>query len=469
LRKTVGAQRYQLIVQFLSESILLTIVAVILAGGIVALILPSFNQLANKEFNLQMLIEVESGLLWFGGIVVTAILTGLFAGSYPAIFLSSLKPVQTLNSEVVTGKQGSGLRKILVVLQFVISVILIIGTVVVYQQLQFVQNVNLGYNKDNIMYTFVPGKLSEVFANELRGQKGIANVGVSNRHPGYILSSTSGFNWPGKNPKETILFHTMGMDEHYMSTMEMNILEGRPFRHEDSAVVIINEKAREIMGMEDPVGQLITASGERKIVGVVKDFNFKSIHTAIEPIVIFKLSGLNRVFIKYYPEEAENIVQTVDGVWTRLLPDREFDYYFLDEDFKEMYAAEQRTSTLSTYFAGLAILISCLGLFGLVSYATEQRAKEIGIRKVLGASIQNLFMLLTVDFTKLVFISLLISIPFGWFVMSVWLEGFAYRIDLSMWIFVYSGASALAIALLTVSYQSIRASISNPVRALRNE
>ncbi len=294
-------------------------------------------------------------------------------------------------------------------------------------------------------------------------------VGVSNRHPGYILSSTSGFDWPGKDPDETILFHTMGVDEHYMSTMEMNILEGRHFTHTDSAVVMINEKAKEFMGFENPIGEQITAMGERKIVGVVEDFNFKSIHTAIEPLVIFKLAGLNRVFVKYDPDEADYIVQTLEGVWTRLLPDREFDYYFLEDDFKEMYSAEQRTSTLSTYFAGLAILISCLGLFGLVSYATEQRTKEVGIRKVLGASVQNLFLLLTGDFTRLVLISLFISIPVGWFAMGIWLEGFAYHIDLSPWIFVISGTTALAIAMLTVSYQSVRASISNPVRALRNE
>jgi len=294
-------------------------------------------------------------------------------------------------------------------------------------------------------------------------------VGLSNRHPGYILSSTSGFDWQGKNPEETILFHIMGIDENYISTMEMNVIEGRPFLQSDSAVVIINEKAKEIMGMDNPIGEQITANGQRKIVGVVEDFNFKSIHTAIEPLVIFKLFGLNRVFIKYDPDEAKNIVQTVEGIWTRLLPDREFNYYFLDEDFKDMYAAEQRTSTLSTYFAGLAILISCLGLFGLVSYATEQRTKEVGIRKVLGASVQDIFLLLTGDFTRLVLISLLISIPIGWFAMGVWLEGFAYHIDLSPWIFVSSGAGALAIALLTVSYQSVRASVINPVRALRNE
>ena len=402
------------------------------------------------------------------GIVLTAILTGLLAGSYPAIFLSSLKPVLTLNSEVVTGKSGSGLRKILVVTQFVISVVLIIGTVVVYKQLQYIQNVDLGYNRENIIYTFVPGDKSVTFANEVRELPGVMNAGLSNRHPGYILSSTSGFDWPGKNPEETILFHTMGIDENYLSTMEMNVLEGRAFLQSDSAVVIINEKAKGMMGLDNPIGASITSMGERKIVGVVEDFNFKSIHTAIEPIVIFKMAGLNRVFIKYESNEVENIAQAIEGVWSRVLPDREFDYYFLDEDFKDMYAIEQRTSTISIYFAGLAILISCLGLFGLVSYATEQRTKEVGIRKVLGASIQDLFLLLTGDFTRLILYSLIISIPIGWYALGVWLEGFAYHIKLSPWIFVLSAVGALLIALITVSYQSVKASVTNPVGALRN-
>ena len=468
LRKTVGAHRYQLIIQFLSESTLLTIAAVVLSIGVVLLVLPSFNLLANKEFDLRMFIGEESGLLWAMGIVLTAILTGLLAGSYPAIFLSSLRPVLTLNSEVVTGKSGSGLRKILVVTQFVISVVLIIGTVVVYKQLQYIQNVDLGYNKENIIYTFVPEDKSVTFANEIRELPGVMNAGLSNRHPGYILSSTSGFDWPGKNPEETILFHTMGIDENYMSTMEMNVLEGRAFLQSDSAVVIINEKAREIMGLDNPIGASITSMGERKIVGVVEDFNFKSIHTAIEPIVIFKMPGLNRVFIKYESNEVENIAQAIEGVWSRVLPDREFDYYFLDEDFKDMYAIEQRTSTISIYFAGLAILISCLGLFGLVSYATEQRTKEVGIRKVLGASIQDLFLLLTGDFTRLILYSLIISIPIGWYALGVWLQGFAYHIKLSPWIFVLSAVGALVIALITVSYQSVKASVTNPVGALRN-
>lgn len=469
LRKTVGAIRHQLIVQFLSESVLLAITAVALSVVIVALILPSFNQLANKEFDLLMLMDPAYGAKLAMVIVGAAVFTGLVAGSYPAIYLSSIKPIRTLNSQVVKGKQGSGLRKFLVVLQFVISVVLIIGTMVVYQQLEFIQNVDLGYNWDNIIYTSASGEKSQTFVNELREQAGVINVGLSNRHPAYVLSSTSGIGWPGKNPDEAVLIHYMGMDEHYIPTMEMKVIEGRAFTYSDSAVVMINEKAKEIMGLKDPVGQIITASGEMKIVGVLEDFNFKSIHTAIEPMIIFKLSGVSQIYIKYEHREAENIVSTVGAVWSRHFPDREFDYYFLDEDFDELYQAEQRTSTLSTYFAVLAIIISCLGLFGLVSYATEQRTKEVGIRKVLGASVRSLFLLLTGDFTRLVVISLFISIPVAWYVMSKWLDGFAYRIDLSAWIFIFSGATALAIALITVSYQSIRASVSNPVRALRND
>ena len=247
------------------------------------------------------------------------------------------------------------------------------------------------------------------------------------------------------------------------------MIDGRQFEHADSAVVIINEKAREIMGLDNPIGQVIERGEKYTIVGVVGDFNFKSVHVPIEPLMIFKTTELRRVFIRYNAANSDQIVASIGEVWSNLVPDREFDYYFLEDDFKNLYEAEQRTSQLSAYFAGLAIFISCLGLFGLVSYATEQRTKEVGIRKVLGASINDLFMLLTGDFTRLVIISLFISIPIGWYLMDKWLEGFAYHIELSIWVFVFSGAVALAIALITVSYQSIRASIDNPVHALRSE
>ncbi len=470
LRKTVGANRRQLVVQFLSESVLLTLTAVVLSVILVVLLLPAFNQLSGKQFQWQVLISAEHGIKLFAGVVTMAVLTGLVAGSYPAIYLSAIRPVRTLGSNMDKGKEGSGFRKTLVVLQFSISIVLIIGTTVVYQQFRFIQNANLGYNRDNIIYTFAQRDKAGAFTNDIRAQSSVINAGLANRHPGYVMSSTSGFQWPGQNPDETILIHYMAMDEHYMPTMEMKMADGRGFVQTDSLAVIINETAQEVMKLQDPVGQVITGGqSEYTIVGVVEDFNFKSIHTPVEPLVIFKSSGLNRVFIKYDPAEEKNIVATLEGIWSRHFPDREFDYYFLDTDFDEMYAAEQRTRTLSTCFAVLAILISCLGLFGLVSYATEQRRKEIGIRKVMGATVSSLFMLLTSDFTRLVLVSLLIAMPVGWYAMDQWLENFAYRTGISPWIFILSAASALSIAVITVSYQSIRASTRNPVHALRNE
>lgn len=470
LRKTIGASRKQLILQFLSESVLLSFSALVIASGVVALVLPAFNQLTDKSIDLLVLLDGGNGFALAFGLLVVSILTGLLAGSYPAIYLSSIRPIHALQAHAVRSKrQRFGLRRVLVVLQFVISVILIIGTLVVYQQLDYIQNIDLGYNRNHILYTYLPKGRSEVFAAEVRKQRGVLSAGRTNRHPSYVLSSSSGFGWPGKDPSETILLHNMGMDEHYSATMEMKMVEGRSFVHTDSAAVIINEKAREVMGLKDPVGQSIDAGGDWKIVGVVKNFNFKSIHTPIEPLLIFNETNLNRVFIRFEPGEEGNIVSTVSQVWDQFFPDREFDFYFLDEDFDRLYAAEARTSKLATYFAVLAVLISCLGLFGLVSYATEQRTKEIGIRKALGASVQNLFLLLTYDFTRLVLFSLVVSIPLGWYVMSQWLENYAYRIDLSIWVFAISATLAMFIALVTVSYQSIRASVSNPVQALRDE
>ncbi len=468
LRKTIGASRGQLIVQFLSESVFLTLVSVLLSIGFVALILPYFNQIANKEFTLQLLFQSQTGLRLLIGMFGIAIVTGFFAGSYPAAFLSAIKPIRTLNANA-TSVRGGLLRKVLVVLQFTISIVLIIGTLVIYRQFQFIQNVDLGYNKNHLIYLFAPSQQSRVFADELRKISGVEGVALSNRHPAYVLSSSSGFNWPGKNQDESILLHYMGVDEHYLSTMEMKITEGRDFLSTDSATLIINERAREMMGLENPVGQTITAYGEHRIVGVVDNFNFKSIHSEIEPLVIFRLFRPNRVYVRFDPKEEANITSKIEKVWADMFPNSEFNSYFLDTDFNEMYEAEERTGRLSTYFAVLAIIISCLGLFGLVSYATEQRRKEIGIRKVLGASIPGLFVLLTTDFTRLVLISLVIAIPFSWYAMNGWLEGYAYRVDISIWIFIASAALAMLIALATVSYQSIKASISNPVNALRNE
>ncbi len=469
LRKTIGASKGELMLQFLSESVFLALFSVVLTLLIVSILLPFFNDIANKEFSHQWLFQSLTGIRLVAAMFAIAVITGLLAGSYPAVFLSSIQPIRTLNANAVSTR-GSLLRKVLVVLQFAVSVVLIVGTIVVYQQFQFIQKVDLGYNKNHLMYLFPPVQQAQVFASELRKITGIEGVALSNRHPAHVYSSSSGFDWPGKNPEESILMHYMRVDEHYLSTMEMRIRAGRDFLSTDSATVIINERALEVMGLENPVGQKITGGDtEYRIVGVVDNFNFKSIHSEIEPLILFKFEGLNRVMVRYDPKETGTISGKIGRVWKEMFPNREYNSYFLDTDFNELYQDEERTGKLSTYFAVLAILISCLGLFGLVSYATEQRSKEIGIRKVLGASIPRLLMLLTADFTRLVLIALLIALPLSWYALSSWLENYAYRVELSVGVFAIAAVLAIFIALATVSYQSIRASVCNPVDSLRNE
>ncbi|WP_424963226.1 ABC transporter permease [Ekhidna sp.] len=468
LRKTVGASRSQLIVQFLSESILMSLIAVALASLLVMLILPSFNELASKQFEVVSLISGGQGLNILIGIVSLALLTGLIAGCYPAFYLSAIKPSNTLKSNSSSPKGGL-LRKTLVVIQFSISVTLIISTLVVYQQFDYIQNADIGYNKDHVAYTFVAPNKSQLFNEQVRSLSGIQSVGSSNRHPGYIYSSSSGFSWPGKNPDDKILIHYMSIDENYIPTMQMNLKAGRNFSSTDSAAVIVNERAAEIMGYEEPIGETVTGTIDYKIVGLLSDFNFKSIHTSIEPMVIFRSNQLNRTYIKYNPMQEETVHAKIEKVWNDLFPNRELTMHYLDADFNDMYMAEKRTGNLAAYFALLAILISCLGLFGLVSYAVVQRKKEISVRKVLGASVPNLFALLAFDFSRLVLVSLFIALPLGWLMMENWLQSYAYRIDLSVWVFVFSAIAGFAVAFLTVSYQSIKAALNNPVNALRTE
>ena len=468
LRKTVGAGRAQLIIQFLSESIILSLISVFIASILVLLVLPYFNQLSGKNFDLVALLASINVIKVVLVVLLTATVTGLCAGSYPAIFLSAILPSQILKGHTNVVRGGK-LRKVLVTLQFAVSVTLIIGTMVVYKQFQFIQEIDLGYDKEDIAFVFVPGQKSNLFAEEVSRLAGVMNVGQANRHPGYVLSSSSGFSWKGKNPDETMLMHYMSMDESYIPTMNMRLNKGRNFLNTDSAAVIINERAAELMGMNDPIGQTVTGSIDYKIVGVLNNFNFKSIHTAIEPIIIFKGTNLGRVFMKYDPQRETELHARLEAVWTDLIPDREFSLSYLETDFSEMYEAEERTGNLTAYFAILAILISCLGLYGLVAYAVEQRKKEIGVRKVLGASVPKLFMLLAFDFSRLILVSLIFSLPLGWYLMSDWLETFAYRVDLSPWILVISALIAIIITFLTVSYQSFKASMSNPVRALRTE
>ncbi len=470
LRKTVGAARGQLIFQFLSESVLLSLIALLLALGVVVTLLPFFNDLTGKSISIEEFYSLNRGLNFLLVILGSAVFAGLIAGVYPALVLSKPMPAITLKNNGHSVKSGGAFRKILVISQFTISIILIIGTLVVAEQLNYIQDIDLGFNKSNLAYMRAAPEKAPLLADELRKESDVLAVGLTNNHPGYVMSSTSGFEWQGKNPDESMLIHTLGVDEHYLSAMEMRIVEGRDFRKGDSTSIIINQRAAEAIGFEEPVGSIITNHGrDFTIIGVVSDFNFKSIHTRIEPLLIYMEDDPARLFIRYKPGQEARIKEIAETAWTSMFPDKEFSIGYLDEDWTEMYKAEKRTARLSTYFSAIAIIVSCLGLFGLVSYTAEQRTREIGIRKVLGASVPGLFMMLAKDFTKLIVASLIISVPLGVFLMNRWLENYAYHIDISALIVTETILGVILITMATISYQSLKVSATNPVNVLKNE
>ncbi len=470
LRKTVGANRPELMLQFLSESVFMAFIAVLLAIGVVTLLLPYFNEITGKQIELATLWNLEWGFKLLLIISGAALTTGLLAGFYPAVILSKARPALTLKNNGQSVQSAGWFRKALVITQFTISVVLIIGTLVVVEQVRFIQQVDLGYDKHNLAYINVPLDKAANFANELRNETEVLAAGLTNIHPGYVMNSTSGYNWQGKNPDENILIHQFGVDEHYMSAMNMRLVDGRGFTRNDSLGVIINERAAEIMGFDDPVGQTIESGDDKlTIIGVVANFNFKSIHTAIEPLLIYLASDPGRVFIRYKPGNEERIREIAESTWTSNFPDLVFQLYYLDDDWSDMYQAEERTARLSTFFAAIAIIVSCLGLFGLVSYTAEKRTREIGIRKVLGASVPRIFVMLATDFTRLILASLILSIPIGWYLMNRWLEGYAYHIEMSWVTVAFTVVGVLLITLGTISYQSIKISMTNPVNVLKSE
>jgi putative ABC transport system permease protein len=468
LRKTVGASRFQLVSQFLGESVLMSLVATVMSVLLVDILLPFFNNLSGKSLEFELL-NTGEGLKILILLVGSAIVTGIIAGSYPALFLSSFQPAMVLKGQKVKG--GGLFRKVLVTVQFTVSIILLIGTITVSNQLDFIQNKNLGLNKDHVIYTSMSDN-HEIFRDELLSESGILSIGFSNSHPAYVYNSTSGITWEGANPDESILMHLQAVDHGYIPTMQIELIEGGNFTDEitDSSAVIINESALRIIGFDDPIGAKLKAGGDYTIIGVAKDFHFKSIHQPIEPLVMFSNKEiLDRTLIKIGGENVMESVATIKTQWGKLNPAKEFSYSFLDDDFNDLYKSEERTAKLFGYFSVLAIIISCLGLFGLSSFMVEQRTKEISVRKVMGASMRSLFYLVSKDFTMLVLFAFFISIPISWYFMNAWLDSFAYRISLGLSVFIISGIIALLVALLTVSYQSLSVAKANPAKALKSE
>ena len=472
VRKALGATKSLLARQFLGESILTAMLAFAVAIGLVVLLLPSFNALTNKELGEALLNPV----LWvqFGGL---ALLTGILAGLYPAFYLSAFNVIGVLRGSQRGVSRGAGLRKGLVVFQFIMSIVLIVGTVTVYQQLSFIREKDLGVDRENVVYTLFEGGIQEkfdTFKQELLREPGIVSVASSSSNPLSIGQNTIDPEWDGKDPDDNTLYSVISAGYGFIETMKIDLKEGRLFSEAfgaDSSNFIINETAAQSMGMTDPLGQRLAMWGrEGVIVGVVEDFHMNSFYSPIEPVII-RLSPENTwmMFVRIAAGETTEALAALERVYKKFNPEYPFSYRFMDQEYEEMYRSEIVIGTLANYFAILAILIACLGLFGLASFTAERRTKEIGIRKVLGASVTNVVLLLSRDFIVLVLFAFVVAAPISYFVMTDWLSEFTFHIDLGYGILALAGVASVLIAWLTVGYQSIRAATANPVHALRSE
>jgi predicted permease len=473
IKKSVGAQRQSLIFQYLSESLVTSLMALLLALAIVWLFLPQFNIITDKRIFISW-----NDLELFGWFTAITMITGIVAGSYPALYLSGFKPAAVLKG-VVKGSIGElWARKGLVVFQFFLSVILIVSVLVIYKQIDFVQTKNLGYNKEHLIQIPVEGKLAgnvNTFIQEVKKIPGIVSASSLSQQLLGRNNNTSGLEWEGKNPEDIILFENVSVNHDLIETMGIEMAEGRSFSEEystDTAKIIFNEAAIRIMNMKDPVGKTIKLWGqyELEIIGVVKDFHFQSMHDIVNPL-FFRLSPENtwKIAVRLEAGKEKEALAALNDFYVSFNPGFSFEYTFQDQEYAKMYAAEQRVATLSGYFASMAVLISCLGLFGLAAFTAERRLKEIGIRKALGSSASNIVMLLSGDFTKMVLVSILIGIPTSYWLLSQWLERFAFHIELNSWYFISAGLIALIIAWATVAWQAIKAANVNPVKCLRTE
>ncbi len=480
IRKVLGTERKTLVAQFLVESTLTVFISLFIAIAITYFVLPLFNNIAAKSLSINDLLNWK--ILPF--IIALPFVVGLLAGSYPAFFLSKFKPIIVLKGNTNTSFKKSNLRSALVVIQFATSIILIIGTIIVYNQLNYIQTKNLGFNKDEVLIVNGTDALQNntaAFKNEVLSLPGVTGGTASSFLP--VNPSSRNDNSYSKeavmDAKNGIDMQTWTVDEDYIKTMGMHIIQGRNFSKEfpsDSNAVIINETTAKFLGYTNPVGQKIYTSSDDNshavslnIIAVVQNFNYESLKQNIGPLCmrLGKSDGL--VSFKVNSINIQSLVSQIETKWKSMAPGMPFSYRFMDDSFDDMYRNEQRIGAVALIFAILAILIACLGLFGLATYTAEQRTKEIGIRKVLGATVSNVVAMLSKDFLILVIIAAVVAFPLAWWAMHTWLQDFAYRIDIGWWVFAMAGFAALLIALLTVSFQAIKAAIANPVKSLRSE
>jgi putative ABC transport system permease protein len=480
VRKTMGSLKSQLVFQFLTESIVLSLFATALALTITGLVLPSFNNLVDKHLVLDF-----TGILPFA-LFGIALLVGFLAGSYPAFALSSFNPVVVMKGNFTSNAKGTWLRNGLVVFQFFISIVLIVGTMVVAEQMHYMQNKSLGYDKEQMLIVervFALENNARTFTEEV---KRIANVEKAASafsllgRPGDFF----GAQFTPEGSSEILTTKTMGIDDTFAETVGFDFVEGRGFSEStnDSLSIILNEAAVKALDIADPIGKKLLQVQRRPdgnvtvqytIIGIIKDFNFQSLRDPVTPLTIQSTEsfggGSAYVYARVKGKNATNVVSDIEAAWKKLAPDQPFKYQFLDQNLNAQYESEQRAGKVFAIFSGLAIIIACVGLFGLAAYTANLRTKEIGIRKVLGASVGGIVVLLSKDFTKLIIIAFILATPFAWYMMDTWLQNFAYRIQLGVGIFLLAGVIALLIAWITVSYQSIKAAIVNPVKSLKNE
>ncbi len=471
VRKTIGADRNTLIGQYLGESIFIAFIALVVGLILVQLCLPLFNRLTDKALIFPLDIPVLAILL---GITL---LTGIIAGSYPALYLSSFQPVKVLKGGLKGLTSDLWIRKTLVVFQFALSVLLIVAVMIVYQQIQFIQTKNLGYDRDNLITFPKDGTAEsnlETFLHQLKSIPGVVNASSTQHQIVAGGSSTTGVDWEGKDPNAVVKFGHIGVYYDFIETLGVTLKAGRSFSKKfgsEDGHLIVNEAAIKVMGLENPINRTIKLWGEEvKIIGVVKDFHFESLHEAITPM-FFKLDPtfLTNIMVRIEAGKERETLGKIQSFYKKSNPGYAFNYAFLDTEFAAQYAAETRVAALSKYFAGLAILISCLGLFGLVTFSAQRRQKEIGIRKVLGASVFGIVRLLSIDFTKMVVVAIFIALPISYIIAQNWLERFAFSIDLQPWYFIIAGLGALLIAWLTVGVQTVKAALANPIEAIKSE
>lgn len=476
IKKVIGAERSQLVLHFLSESLLLSLITMIFAVGATWVLLPQFNQLTGKD--IKLVFDPQLILVLIG----IAVATGIVSGSYPALYLSKFKPLAILKGKLNTSFAELVARKGLVVFQFTLSVVLIVSVLVVYKQVKFIQSANLGYNKDNMLRFDSEGRLAgneEAFTAELRKIPGVVNSSYTQHNIVGRNFGTAVVSWEGKNANENVYFEGFYGGFNFIETMNMKVVAGRAFNKNyggasEGSKVMLNETAVKAMHLKNnPLGQNVEIFGNKyQIIGIVKDYHFESLHEAVKPSFINLAGGTSpyfKIMTRIRAGNQKETIAQIQKVYESFNPGFPFTYSFLDEAYQKQYETETRVSILANYFSALAIIISCLGLFGLVAFTAQKRRKEIGIRKVVGASVNSITVMLTRDFLKLVFIAVLIAFPLAWYMMNLWLQGFVYKVDIGALVFVIAAASIIAITILTVGFQAIKAALVNPVKSLRSE